>query len=183
MPLARNEAFAAFTAAYGRGPRWWSPLLVGVRRSPRQHPSGRSAVDGLGFSRRIAATPDRVWGLLVDLPSWRSWNPTIVRIEGDVRPGGTVRLVSKVNEKRTFALRVTELAQPGRLVWASGMPLGLFRGVRTYSLAPAVGGGTDFAMTEEYSGALAGLIVRSIPDLNPSFEAFADGLKAAAERG
>jgi hypothetical protein len=38
-------------------------------------------------------------------------------------------------------------------------------------------------MTEAYAGALAGLIARSIPDLGPSFEAFADALKAAAELG
>jgi hypothetical protein len=134
-------------------------------------------------SRRIAAAPDVVWALLVDLPSWRVWNPTIVSVEGDLTPGGTVRLVSTVNRERTFALRVTELVPPERMVWASGMPLGLFRGVRTYSLAPAAGGaGTDFAMTEVYKGALAGLIGRSIPDLGPSFEAFADALKAAAER-
>lgn len=61
--------------------------------------------------------------------------------------------------------------------------MGLFRGVRTYSLAPVVGElGTDFAMTEVYTGALAGLIGRSIPDLGPSFEAFADALQAAAEQ-
>jgi hypothetical protein len=135
-------------------------------------------------TRRIAAAPDLVWALLVDLPSWSAWNPTIVSIEGDVTPGGTVRLVAAVNRQRTFALRVTELVPSQRMVWASGMPLGLFRGVRTYSLAPAAGdGGTDFAMTEVYSGALASLIGRSIPDLGPSFEAFADALKAAAERG
>ncbi|MFP5341912.1 MAG: SRPBCC family protein [Candidatus Limnocylindria bacterium] len=135
-------------------------------------------------ARRIAAAPDRVWARLVDLPSWSAWNPTIVSIEGDVTPGGTVRLVAAVNPQRTFALRVTELVPPHRMVWASGMPLGLFRGVRTYSLAPATGGeGTDFAMSEVYSGALSGLIGRSIPDLGPSFEAFADALKAAAERG
>ena len=134
-------------------------------------------------ARRIAAAPDRVWALLVDLPSWSAWNPTIVSVEGDVTPGGTVRLVATVNRQRTFALRVTELVPPQRMVWASGMPLGLFRGVRTYALAPAAGdAGTDFAMTEVYSGALAGLIGPSIPDLGPSFEAFADALKGAAER-
>lgn len=142
-------------------------------------------MSGLSFhaARRIAAPPDRVWALLVDLPSWRAWNPTIASIEGDATPGGTVRLVSTVNRQRTFALRVTELVAPQRMVWASGMPLGLFRGVRTYSLAPAVGGvGTDFSMTEAYAGPLARLIGRSIPDLGPSFEAFADALKAVAER-
>ena len=135
-------------------------------------------------ARRIAAAPDRVWALLVDLPSWRSWNPTVVSVEGDVAPGGTVRLVTTVNERRTFVLRVMELVLPRLMVWASGMPPGLFRGTRTYTLAPAADdAGTDFAMTEVYTGALAGLIGRSIPDLGPSFEAFADGLKAAAERG
>lgn len=134
-------------------------------------------------SRRIAAAPDRVWAVLVDLPSWRAWNPTVVSIEGDVTTGGTVRLVAAVNQHRTFTLRVTELVPPQRMVWASGMPLGLFRGVRTYSLTHAAGEeGTDFAMTEAYTGPLAGLIGRSIPDLGPSFEAFADALKAAAER-
>ena len=134
-------------------------------------------------TRRIAAPPNRAWGLIVDLPAWRTWNPTIVSIEGDMTLGGTVRLISTVNPKRTFNLRVTELLPPERLVWVGGMPLGLFRGIRTYTLTPAAGGSaTDFTMTEVYTGPLAGLIGRSIPDLNPSFDAFADALKAAAER-
>ena len=134
-------------------------------------------------SRAIAAAPDRVWALLVDLPSWSAWNPAIVSVEGEVAMGGTVRLVAKVSPKRTFVVRVAELAPPQRMVWSSGMPLGLFRGTRTYALTPtADGSGTDFAMTEAYTGPLAGLIGRSIPDLGPSFEAFADALQAAAER-
>ncbi len=36
-------------------------------------------------------------------------------------------------------------------------------------------------MQELYSGALAKLITKAIPDLNESFAQFADGLKAAAE--
>ena len=135
-------------------------------------------------SRAIAAAPDRVWALLVDLPSWSAWNPAIVSVEGEVAMGGTVRLVAKVSPRRTFVVRVAELDPPQRMVWSSGMPLGLFRGTRTYALTPtADGSGTDFAMTEAYTGALAGLIGRSIPDLGPSFEAFAEGLKTAAERG
>lgn len=58
--------------------------------------------------------------------------------------------------------------------------MGSVPGVRTYQLEPA-GAGTAFSMTEEFSGPLSGLIVRSIPDLTESFRQFADGLKAAAE--
>ena len=61
------------------------------------------------------------------------------------------------------------------------MPLGLFRGVRTYTVA-APGAETLFTMLEEFSGPLLPLIGRSMPDLGPSFEQFARGLKAEAER-
>lgn len=61
------------------------------------------------------------------------------------------------------------------------MPLGLFRGVRTFEVAPRVDGSSDFTMTEVYSGLWAPLITKSIPDMTDSFEMFADGLKAAAE--
>ena len=60
------------------------------------------------------------------------------------------------------------------------MPLGLFKGVRTFSLTPD-GTTTRFSMREEYSGPLLPLIWRSMPDLGPSFQQFARGLKAQAE--
>jgi hypothetical protein len=62
------------------------------------------------------------------------------------------------------------------------MPMGLFRGVRTFTLSPDPDGVTRFRMREEYTGPLLGLIWRSMPDLGPSFEQFALGLKAEAER-
>jgi hypothetical protein len=60
------------------------------------------------------------------------------------------------------------------------MPLGLFKGVRTYRVAPE-GGRTRFTMREEYTGPLLPLIWRSMPDLQPSFDRFARGLKARVE--
>jgi hypothetical protein len=61
------------------------------------------------------------------------------------------------------------------------MPLGLFKGVRRFTLTPRDGGATDFRMREEFSGPLLPLIGRSMPDLQPAFEQFADGLKQRAE--
>ena len=61
------------------------------------------------------------------------------------------------------------------------MPLGLFRGVRTFALS-AIPAGTLFHMREEFSGMLAPAIWKSMPDLTPSFEKFATGLKQLAER-
>lgn len=132
-------------------------------------------------TRDIQAPPQVVWDLLTDPSSYRDWNPAVLSIEGAMSPGSKIKLVSIASPQRSFSLTVTSMQAPVRMVWSDGMPLGLFRGVRTYRLGP-VRAGTTFSMTEEFSGPLAGLIAKSIPDLTDSFDQFADGLQAAAER-
>jgi len=61
------------------------------------------------------------------------------------------------------------------------MALGLFSGVRTYTLTQKECG-VKFTMTEKFSGILAPLITRAIPDLQPSFDEFAAALKRWAEQ-
>jgi hypothetical protein len=61
------------------------------------------------------------------------------------------------------------------------MPFGLFKGARTFTLTPRQNGDVEFSMREEYTGLLAPLIGRSIPDLQPAFDEFASDLKQAAE--
>jgi hypothetical protein len=132
-------------------------------------------------SRAIDAPAQVVWDLLTDSSSYQDWNPAVLSIEGSISPGSTIKLVSVASPNRTFSLKVVAMQAPSSMVWSDGMPLGLFRGVRTYRLDPA-GAGTTFLMREEFTGPLSGLIARSIPDLTESFNQFADGLKAGAER-
>lgn len=129
----------------------------------------------------INARPDAIWAILTDGPGYTAWDSGVVRVEGRIAPGETIKVVSKVNPSRTFPVKVTEFAPGQRMVWSGGMPLGLFKGVRTFTLAPA-GNATRFSMREEYTGPLLSMIWRSIPDLGPSFQQFASGLKAKAER-
>jgi len=81
------------------------------------------------------------------------------------------------------AVKVTDFDPPARLRFSGGMPLGLFRGVRTFEVSPDGNGGTAFHVREEYTGPLLGLIWRSMPDLGPSFDQFARGLKSRVETG
>jgi len=94
-----------------------------------------------------------------------------------------VTIRSKAAPGRAFPVKVSAFEPPFRLRFSGGMPLGLFRGVRTYTLSSQDGGGTAFQMREEYAGALLGLIWRSMPDLGPSFAQFAAGLKHRVEAG
>ena len=133
-------------------------------------------------SSDIKAKPERVWQVLTDGQRYPQWDSGIERFEGRIAPGATVKLLVKVNPGRAFPLKVTELSSNRRMVFSGGMPLGLFRGVRTYTLEPDAAGGTSFRMREEYTGPLLGMMWKSIPDLGPSFQQFANGLKDEAEK-
>lgn len=130
----------------------------------------------------INASSGAIWAILTDAPGYTAWDSGVVRVEGRIAPGETIKVVSKANPGRTFPVKVAEFMPGQRMVWSGGMPLGLFKGVRTYTLTPA-GSATKFSMREEYTGPLLSMIWRSIPDLGPSFQQFARGLKARAERG
>jgi uncharacterized protein YndB with AHSA1/START domain len=130
----------------------------------------------------IAAGAEDAWRVLVDGRTWPSWDAGVTAVEGTIAPGGTVRIRTEVAPGRAFPVRVTAFEPSSRLEFTGGMPLGLFRGVRTYTLTPD-GAGTLFRMREEYTGPLLGLIWRSMPDLQPSFDRFAEGLKRRVEAG
>ena len=131
---------------------------------------------------KIAAKPEAIWALLTDAPGWTSWNSTIEKVEGTISPGATVKLFVKINPGKAFPVKVTVFDAPTRMVWSGGMPLGLFKGERTYTLE-AKGDEVEFTMREDYTGLLAGLITKSIPDLQPAFDDFARDLKTRAEKG
>jgi uncharacterized protein YndB with AHSA1/START domain len=136
------------------------------------------------FSTRIEiqAPAEKVWQALTDLPKWTQWNTTVERTLGNVALGAKVTVFVKQNPGRAFPLKVTALDAPRRMVWTGGMPLGLFRGTRVYELTALSSTVTVFSMREDYTGPLANMIGKSIPDLQPAFEECAQCLKREAER-
>ena len=129
----------------------------------------------------IAAPPERVWEILTDASAYPDWKSTIISLGGTIAEGETIALVSTLNPKRTFNLKVSQVVPPTSMVWSDGMPFGLFAGVRTFTVTPTTTGGSEFSMREAYSGLLAGLITKSIPDMSDSFEEFAADLRTKAE--
>jgi hypothetical protein len=129
----------------------------------------------------INADPNQIWAVLTDVSAYPRWDSGVERVEGTVSPGAKIKVFSEANPGRAFAVTVSELVPGERMVWSGGLPLGLFRGVRTYALSPAGDGATEFSMREEYTGPMLPLIWPSIPDLQPSFDKFAAGLKKQAE--
>lgn len=131
-------------------------------------------------SATINAPAATVWSILTDTQGLTRWGSGITKIEGAIQAGGKIKVFTEVSD-RAFPLNVVELTEPSRMVWQGGMPLGLFKGVRTFTLDDNAGT-TAFHMREEFTGLLLPLIWKSMPDLNPSFQKFASGLKAEAEK-
>jgi hypothetical protein len=68
------------------------------------------------------------------------------------------------------------------MTWSGGMPLGLFKGVRTFSLVRGNRRRDPVHHARGVHRPLLPMIWRSMPDLGPSFRRFANGLKERAER-
>src|SRR3954452_1306052 len=158
--------------ACGRSRRSSTPT---ASRRPAAEPSPMHAYEA---TTDIAAPPDAVWAVVADGGRWPEWAE--VRIEGEIAPGAKLKVRADANPQRAFPVEVTEWHPPRRMVWSGGMPLGLFRGVRTFTLEAAVER-TRFRLREEYTGPLLPLIWRTMPDLQPSFDAFVAGLRARVE--
>src|ERR1700686_93524 len=94
----------------------------------------------------IEASPDVVWSILTDAPGLSRWDSGVERVEGHIAPGETIKVFVKVNPGRAFPIKVTEFVPGQRMGWSGGMPLGLVKGVRTYTLAPLGNGTTTFKM-------------------------------------
>jgi hypothetical protein len=134
-------------------------------------------------SSTIQASPGAVWSVLTDGAKYCDWDSGVERVKGQIALGQTISVYSKISPGRAFPVKVVEFIPGQLMVWAGGMPFGLFKGVRTFSLEVRDLGATRFTMREEFSGPLLPLIWGTMPDLGPSFEQFANGLKGRVEGG
>ena len=135
---------------------------------------------GYDVARTIEAAPQQVWDILTDAAGYTTWDSGVVRVEGTIAADSKIEVFSEISPGRAFPVEVS-LDAPRKMVWTGGMPLGLFKGVRTFTLSSLSDGQTDFRMREEFTGPLLKLIWRTMPDLTDSFEQFASGLKQEAE--
>jgi hypothetical protein len=129
----------------------------------------------------IKAPAATVWAIITDAPNYPKWEPGVIRIEGKIAPGEKITAYTKLSPNRAFPATVSEFVPNQRMVWSGGMPLGLFKGVRTFTLAPRPDGSLDFTLREEFSGPLLPLMAGSLPDMTQTFKDFVAGLKAHAE--
>ena len=131
----------------------------------------------------IRSDPEVVWRILTDATGYAAWNPEIISIEGNLAAGARIMARVKLGDGtiRTVPMRVTTFTPTTRMVWTGGLPLGLFVGIRDFTVTPH-SNGTEFRMHLTMRGLLAPLILKSVGDRQPEIDRFAAALKAHVER-
>ncbi len=131
----------------------------------------------------IRATPETVWKVLTDATGYADWNPEIIGIDGRMALNERITARVKVGSGaiRRVPMRVTAFEAPSRMEWRGGLPLGLFVGLRTFTLVPR-DGVVEFRMHLRMSGPLAPLILKSVGDRQPEIDSFSSALRAHVER-
>src|SRR5262245_36853891 len=130
----------------------------------------------------IAAKPERVWRILIDVERWPEWTKsmqTVRRLEGGVFTMGSSAWISQP-KLRPAVWTVTQF-EPGRsFTWTAKAP-GL-RVLGTHSVQPT-DGGSQVTLSVQFNGLLGGLWVTYRAKLNNEYLALeAEGLKKRSEK-
>lgn len=124
----------------------------------------------------INAQDSTIWGLLTNANGYPSWNSTIISITGEIVLGNKITLISTLDEKRAFTLKVKTFEVNKKMVWKDGT------GLRTYTLSKNEKDLTVFTMVEKIGGGIMyPMYAKMIPSFDESFSQFAKDLKKAAE--
>lgn len=126
------------------------------------------------ISQNIEADPSIIYGLLTNASDYPRWNSTIVSIDGDIKKGEKIKLVSTLDPSRTFKIKVKEMVTDQKLVLGDAM------GTRIYTLQKN-DSGTSFNLHEKIGGFMFPLFANKIPPFDESFEQFTADLKKEAE--
>ncbi|MDX6664130.1 MAG: hypothetical protein QOG68_336 [Solirubrobacteraceae bacterium] len=138
----------------------------------------------LKTSADIDASPDRVWEILADLPSYATWNPLITEAAGELATGERLELWLQPIAGKGMRIKPTvTVAEPAReLRWLGRLGVrGVFDGEHRFVLEPTATG-THLEHEERFTGVLVPFMARRLrARVLPAFELMNRALAARAE--
>lgn len=134
---------------------------------------------------QIAATPERVWNILMDFPSHAQWNPFLRSLEGMPLVGETLKVSIQPpgGRRMQFRPKVLAVETARELRWKGKLLVtGLFDGEHFFRLERTPNGMVSFAQGEIFSGLLVPLMKKSLEGpTKQGFIAMNEALKLRAE--
>lgn len=133
----------------------------------------------------IAATPERVWSILLDFPSYPDWNPFIRSIKGIAKVGDrlTVRIQPQGGKGMTFRPTLLTVVPDTELRWLGRFLLpAIFDGEHCLQINQLAPRRVSFIHSERFSGILVPFVKSSLDGgTKAGFIAMNQALKSRAE--
>jgi hypothetical protein len=133
----------------------------------------------------IQASPNRVWEILIDFPSYKEWNPFITSIIGEAKAGTRLKTDVRPVGGSTIAFKPVVLVaeSPRELRWRGNLWIpNLFDGEHIFTIQIFSQNRINFVQIEQFNGILVPMIPRSLWDkLLDGFKLMNEMLKARAE--
>ncbi|MFZ4661457.1 MAG: sulfatase-like hydrolase/transferase [Caldilineaceae bacterium] len=127
----------------------------------------------------IDAPAEQVWEVVTDFASYKSWNPLLSNVEGDLVVGGRLR-VQTTFIPMTLPATVTAVDKPNHFAWEDHVPLNLLTPVFSVHLVPLSENRTRVIIAESFTGPLLPVVGRRLDrQMPPLYEAMG---KALAQR-
>ena len=108
----------------------------------------------------INASAEKVWKIMTDFENFPSWNPFVIRAEGELKEGKKIKIDVQIPDAKMQKFKPVILkAEPNKeLRWAGTVPPNLFRGEHFYILEKLDENKTRFIHGEHFSGLLVRMI-------------------------
>jgi uncharacterized protein YndB with AHSA1/START domain len=130
----------------------------------------------------IAASPDRVWQVILDVEDWPKWHPSmreVSRLEAEPLRVGSRTLIKQAGQP-PVVWEVTELDEGSSFSWVARLPG--FDATAAHQVTETAGGGARLALTMTWTGLLGGLVAAlSRKRAHKSLVEESTGAKARAE--
>jgi hypothetical protein len=133
----------------------------------------------------IAATPEKIWNVLVDLEGWKSWSPTTTDASGTVALGGQLDIGMKGKDNKPshrYSPKVIEYDPPKKMRWHAKMGASFILANDKRIELISTPQGTKLIHSELFSGLMPRLMWRTLQQQVPWFLGrFNEALKARVE--
>ena len=129
----------------------------------------------------INAAPEKVWAVLTRFDSYRSWNPFILTLTGEVKVGKRIKVEF---EDMTFKPKVLIYDKNKAFQWKGRLILPrIFDGTHRFILTDNGDGTTTLEHSEIFKGILVPFLKKKLnTEFKPKFEAMNKALKEKAEK-
>jgi hypothetical protein len=109
----------------------------------------------------VPQSPDQVWSVLIDYPSYARWNSFMREASGEVGVGKKLNITIHLSSgsKMSFKPKLFMVDKDRELRWKGRLIVKrLFDGEHYWVLSRNASGGTDIAHGENFTGLLVGVI-------------------------